>query len=139
VGDVISLEKQEEIKLMSKLAAHGKLPAKPQSSFLQKRLQHRKFFDSGDYAMDKAKKDMPPTANPLPTADPVNHPMVEQANVTPSMLNVDVIVEQSSEDNLQIPRPETVPQRKASIINPNVHSKLSPQPLIHHEQSVEDL
>ncbi len=37
----VSLEKQEEMKLMSKLAAHGKLPAKPQSAFLQKRLHQR--------------------------------------------------------------------------------------------------
>lgn len=67
----MSPEKQEEMKLMNKLASSGGLPAKGPSSFLQKRLQHRvcrialfyyhssflqKFFDSGDYAMDKAKK-----------------------------------------------------------------------------------
>lgn len=37
------------------------------------------------------------------------------------------------EEHLVIPRPDTVPQRKASILHPSAHSKLSPQPLIHHE------
>lgn len=42
------------------------------------------------------------------------------------------------EEHLQIPRPNNVPQRKASILHPSVHSKLSPQPHIHHEHN-EDL
>ncbi|KHN88146.1 hypothetical protein Tcan_18736 [Toxocara canis] len=49
---------------MNKLAANGRLPPKPQTSFLQKKLQQqRKFFDSGDYAMNKDK-----AKQPLPTA-----------------------------------------------------------------------
>lgn len=39
------------------------------------------------------------------------------------------------ESHLQIPRPDTVPQRKASILHPSVHSKLSPQPHIHHDKN----
>lgn len=38
---------------MSKFPQGAKGP--PQSQFLQKRLQQRKFFDSGDYNMAKAK------------------------------------------------------------------------------------
>ncbi|KAK6025143.1 cAMP-regulated phosphoprotein/endosulfine region [Ostertagia ostertagi] len=49
----LSVEKQQEQQLMNKLASQGRLPARPASSFLQKKLQQRKFFDSGDYAMDK--------------------------------------------------------------------------------------
>ncbi|VDO65254.1 unnamed protein product [Onchocerca flexuosa] len=46
-------------------------------------------------------------------------------------LNIDVspIMRDAS---LLIPRPDTVPQRKSSILYPSVHSKLSPQPYIHH-------
>ncbi|VDM27585.1 unnamed protein product [Toxocara canis] len=50
-----------------------------------------------------------------------------QASEVP--LNVDL---PAADESLQIPRPDTVPQRKASIIYPSVHSKLSPQPHIHH-------
>lgn len=39
-GDV-NLEKQQEILLMNKMAAAGKLPPKSQSNFLQKKLQQR--------------------------------------------------------------------------------------------------
>ena len=39
-GDV-DVEKQQEILLMNKLASAGKLPPKPQSNFLQKKLQQR--------------------------------------------------------------------------------------------------
>jgi hypothetical protein len=39
--DAISEEKQQEMLLMNKLAAGGRLPPKTQSSFLQKKLQHR--------------------------------------------------------------------------------------------------
>lgn len=37
----LSPEKQQEQELMGKLAATGKLPARPASSFLQKKLQQR--------------------------------------------------------------------------------------------------
>jgi hypothetical protein len=42
-------------------------------------------------------------------------------------------------DLYQIPRPDTVPQRKSSILHPSAHSKLSPQPHIHHEHPDESL
>uniref|UniRef100_A0A1I7X1W6 Swi3 domain-containing protein n=1 Tax=Heterorhabditis bacteriophora TaxID=37862 RepID=A0A1I7X1W6_HETBA len=41
----LSAEKQQEQQLMNKLAASGKLPARPASSFLQKKLQQRVSFD----------------------------------------------------------------------------------------------
>uniref|UniRef100_A0A0M3HNQ0 cAMP regulated phosphoprotein 19 n=1 Tax=Ascaris lumbricoides TaxID=6252 RepID=A0A0M3HNQ0_ASCLU len=112
----LSVEKQQEQLLMNKLASNGRLPAKPQSAFLQRKLQQqRKFFDSGDYAMNKDKAKHPPPG-PLPSA-------------SETALNVDVPM---ADESLQIPRPDTVPQRKASIIYPSVHSKLSPQPHVHH-------
>ncbi|VDL73528.1 unnamed protein product [Nippostrongylus brasiliensis] len=72
LAEGLSVEKQQEQQLMNKLASQGRLPARPASSFLQKKLQQR------------------------------------------------------------IPRPDTVPQRKASIINPAVHCKLSPMPHVQH-------
>uniref|UniRef100_A0A915JUZ4 cAMP-regulated phosphoprotein 19 n=1 Tax=Romanomermis culicivorax TaxID=13658 RepID=A0A915JUZ4_ROMCU len=51
--DQVSLERLEEQKLMSKFPSMKKAPVG--SQFLQKRLQQRKFFDSGDYNMAKAK------------------------------------------------------------------------------------
>lgn len=38
----VDVEKQQEQLLMSKLAANGKLPAKPQSKFLLKKLQQQR-------------------------------------------------------------------------------------------------
>jgi hypothetical protein len=173
------VEKQQEMILINKLQSQGKNPPKSQSSFLQKKLQQRKFFDSGDYAMnqDKEKKHQRPSAipaslgggkkAPLPesvqqptsgtissnntntssssssssstTAPPptsssnVPHPPVTpQTTITTSPTSDD-----DEEEHLQIPRPDTVPQRKASILHPSAHSKLSPQPLIHHEHTDE--
>lgn len=37
----VSVEKQQELLLMNKLASGGRLPPKTQSSFLQKKLQQR--------------------------------------------------------------------------------------------------
>uniref|UniRef100_A0A1I7Y6N4 cAMP-regulated phosphoprotein 19 n=1 Tax=Steinernema glaseri TaxID=37863 RepID=A0A1I7Y6N4_9BILA len=143
--DALSVEKQQEQLLMNKLAANGRLPAKPATSFLQKRLQQRKFFDSGDYAMDKNKakaenkpipppvevkvdtKSVPQETVPKPEADKIDVPKTPGAPLSPTA------VSPCTEEALQIPTPETVPQRKASIIFPSVHSKLSPQPHIHHE------
>ncbi|EGT42773.1 hypothetical protein CAEBREN_02923 [Caenorhabditis brenneri] len=148
----LSPEKQQEQELMGKLAATGKLPARPASSFLQKKLQQRKFFDSGDYAMDKSKAGTglgskphplagggPPPAAPPPAAvqkspapatspSPSASPISQQTNRPSAERN-------SDDDNLQIPRPDTVPQRKASIINPSVHCKLSPAPHVQHHDA----
>ncbi|VDO78056.1 unnamed protein product [Onchocerca flexuosa] len=55
-SEELTFEKEQEHLLMNKLASNGRLPVKPQSAFLQKKLQQqRKFFDSGDYAMNKQK------------------------------------------------------------------------------------
>lgn len=40
-AEAVSLEKQQELLLMNKLASSGKLPPKSAGSFLQKRLQQR--------------------------------------------------------------------------------------------------
>ncbi|VDK44228.1 unnamed protein product [Anisakis simplex] len=163
----LSVEKQQEQLLMNKLAANGRLPAKPQSTFLQKKLQQqrvgrtlvvvdlnenffKKFFDSGDYAMnkDKAKHPLPSAVPNVVSSIASVQPTTHRGQVT--ALNVDVTTTSATsssssaaiqtavlnsatpDESLQIPRPDTVPQRKASIIYPSVHSKLSPQPHIHH-------
>ncbi|KAK0424234.1 hypothetical protein QR680_008563 [Steinernema hermaphroditum] len=138
--DALSVEKQQEQLLMNKLAANGRLPAKPATSFLQKRLQQRKFFDSGDYAMDKNKakvenRQIPPTPEAKLDVKIAPKEEVEKIDVpkTPAAPLSPTAVSPCTEEALQIPTPETVPQRKASIIFPSVHSKLSPQPHIHHE------
>ncbi|CAJ0595671.1 unnamed protein product [Cylicocyclus nassatus] len=133
LAEGLTVEKQQEQQLMNKLAAQGRLPARPASSFLQKKLQQRKFFDSGDYAMDKDRcKQAVPGRLPHPMAAPV------AAAVPAPKAPAAGAPEPSSpeaETNLQIPRPDTVPQRKASIINPAVHCKLSPAPHVqHHDQ-----
>ncbi|CAJ0578332.1 unnamed protein product, partial [Mesorhabditis spiculigera] len=134
----LSVEKQQEQQLMNKLAAGGKLPARPASNFLQKKLQQRKFFDSGDYAMDKSKQQAagPPKPHPLAASNqPVQPPkIVSPVGPAPPRSPEPSDV---TEEGLTIPRPDNVPQRKASIINPGVHSKLSPQPLCHHESHSE--
>ncbi|KAK5970198.1 cAMP-regulated phosphoprotein/endosulfine region [Trichostrongylus colubriformis] len=130
----LSVEKQQEQQLMNKLASQGRLPARPASSFLQKKLQQRKFFDSGDYAMDqdRSKQVAPPVGRlPHPMAAP---PVLSAACPVPKSTSI-ATAEPTSPDgetNLQIPRPDTVPQRKASIINPSVHCKLSPMPHVQH-------
>lgn len=125
------VEKQQEQLLMSKLASNGKLPAKPQTAFLQKKLQQqRKFFDSGDYAMNKDKAKNPIALAPakVPTSSR-QLPVAAAEKQEAAAANVDT---SPVDESLQIPRPDTVPQRKSSIIYPSVHSKLSPQMHIHH-------
>uniref|UniRef100_A0AC34PXV1 cAMP-regulated phosphoprotein 19 n=1 Tax=Panagrolaimus sp. JU765 TaxID=591449 RepID=A0AC34PXV1_9BILA len=153
--DDVSVEKQQEMLLMSKLSASGKTPPKSQSSFLAKKLQQRKYFDSGDYAMnqDKEKKQPRPPAllaasgipgSKKPELPPALKKQMEeqQTAAAPSKPLSPAKVEapagspssgDEQEEHLVIPRPDTVPQRKASILHPSAHSKLSPQPLIHHE------
>lgn len=116
----------------------------------------QKFFDSGDYAMAKAK------GGKLPVAGAAAKPQDVQTVPKPAnpMLNVVVgeasggregasggqcsaIVADEDEDDVltgcEIPRPETVPQRKSSIIYPSAASKLSPQPLhLHHDSLLAD-
>ncbi|GMT28937.1 hypothetical protein PFISCL1PPCAC_20234, partial [Pristionchus fissidentatus] len=144
--DGLSAEKQQEQLLMNKLAATGKLPARAASSFLQKKLQQRKFFDSGDYAMDKdrAKQTDPSKPHPLGSdvitavgggggaAAPVAVVAISAAAAA-APVAVSPEPTETNDDGLTIPRPDNVPQRKASIINPNVGCKLSPQPHVHHD------
>ncbi|XP_011165744.1 alpha-endosulfine [Solenopsis invicta] len=81
------IEKLEEAKLKAKFPNAAGRPFGGHSAFLQKRLaKGQKYFDSGDYQMAKQKS----TAKPKP------------AGVLPT--------------GDAIPTPETVPQRKTSII-----------------------
>ncbi|VDN92164.1 unnamed protein product [Brugia pahangi] len=131
-----NFEKQQEDLLMSKLAANGKLPVKPQSTFLQKKLQQqRKFFDSGDYAMNKQKTNTPSANLPVANLQNIMHRSASVSSSAQEEVDVPLNIDVSTavrDESLQIPRPDTVPQRKSSIIYPSVHSKLSPQPYIHH-------
>ncbi|KAG5326826.1 ENSA protein, partial [Acromyrmex charruanus] len=82
-----AIEKLEEEKLKAKFPNAAGRPFGGHSAFLQKRLaKGQKYFDSGDYQMAKQKS----TAKPKP------------AGVLPT--------------GDAIPTPETVPQRKTSII-----------------------
>ncbi|VDN42876.1 unnamed protein product [Gongylonema pulchrum] len=85
---------------------------------------------------DKAKN---PEAN-LPPANTMD--IVQGSPSTHKKSDAPLNVEVSplrDEVALPIPRPDTVPQRKSSIIFPSVHSKLSPQPHIHHSSHDTDL
>ncbi|KAF7992023.1 hypothetical protein HCN44_001348 [Aphidius gifuensis] len=87
------IEKLEEAKLKAKFPNTGGRPISGHSAFLQKRLaKGQKFFDSGDYQMAKQKQ----AAKPKPTG------------VLPT--------------GDAIPTPETVPQRKTSIIQQKFNS-----------------
>jgi len=121
-----SPEKIEEKKLMSKYpqAAPGGGAGKgglPTSQFFQKRLQQRKFFDSGDYNMAKAKGlklPVTPKTTCSQQAAALSVSTAEQSDVP------------SSPTGVEIPTPDTVPHRKTSLIQ-STASKLSPQPLHH--------
>ncbi|XP_011299942.1 alpha-endosulfine [Fopius arisanus] len=94
-----AIEKLEEAKLKAKFPNAGGRPISGHSAFLQKRLaKGQKFFDSGDYQMAKQKS----TAKPKP----------------PGPLGVC-----STGD--AIPTPETVPQRKTSIIQQKFNTSTS--------------
>ncbi|VDP08206.1 unnamed protein product [Soboliphyme baturini] len=113
-------EKLEEMKLRAKYPSAVK--GKP-SQFLQKRLYQRKFFDSGDYNMAKAKG--------LPTSVQPEIPK----NFPPGFSKLSVLIDESdgstSPTGMKIPTPDTIPHRKSSIV-PDSVNKLSPQPLFHH-------
>ncbi|VDM10606.1 unnamed protein product [Wuchereria bancrofti] len=136
VEEGFTFEKQQEHLLMSKLAANGKLPIKPQSTFLQKKLQQqRKFFDSGDYAMNKQKTNNPSANLPVANLQSIMQKSASVASSAQEEVDVPLKIDVSTtvrDESLLIPRPDTVPQRKSSNIYPSVHSKLSPQPYIHH-------
>uniref|UniRef100_A0A0N4ZF41 mRNA stability protein n=1 Tax=Parastrongyloides trichosuri TaxID=131310 RepID=A0A0N4ZF41_PARTI len=125
-------QKQEEL-LKSHMAESGGIPNKPASKFLQKRLNQRKFFDSGDYNMNKEQE-----KKAHPRVHPLNQSCNEPVRVLPTndttTTNISKELDAINEDGLTVPTPENVPQRKSSILFPDVHSKLSPTPHIHHEQ-----
>jgi len=91
-----SIELAEEAKLRARMP----LGNRPASAFLQKRLgKGQKYFDSGDYQMARQK----------PLGKSTRMPPLFAAHPTGDA----------------IPTPETVPQRKTSIIQ---QPKLGPQP-----------
>ncbi|XP_034940400.1 alpha-endosulfine [Chelonus insularis] len=90
------IEKIEEAKLKAKFPNTMSRPISGHSAFLQKRLaKGQKYFDSGDYQMAKQKS----TAKPKPTG------------VLPT--------------GDAIPTPESVPQRKTSIIQQKFNTSTS--------------
>jgi len=119
-----SPEKMEEMKLRAKYpqAVRG-----PPGAFLQKKMQQRKYFDSGDYNMAKAKGLKLPVASqkPVEPSTPVK-PQPEILSVA-----VDETGGSTSPTGTEIPTPEKVPARKTSIVQMTA-SKLSPHPLFHH-------
>uniref|UniRef100_A0AC35THH1 Alpha-endosulfine n=1 Tax=Rhabditophanes sp. KR3021 TaxID=114890 RepID=A0AC35THH1_9BILA len=136
-------QKQEQL-LKEKMSNHGGMPPKPASSFLQKKLLQRKFFDSGDYNMNKEQEKKHLSGNEHPLSQSCNQPLKTTITTTiqeptpqlahsPKNQNeLDAI----SEDALTVPTPENVPQRKSSILFPDALSKLTPAPPhIHHEQT----
>jgi len=100
----------------------------PPSAFLQKRLQQRKFFDSGDYNMAKAKGLKLPVMPQKPNepTTPVKPQPAEVLSVA-----IDETGGSTSPTGTEIPTPEKIPARKTSIVQITA-SKLSPHPLLHH-------
>jgi len=102
----VDVEKQQEAQLRSKYPALRAGPGG--SSFLQKRLSKgQKFFDSGDYNMNMAKKKMGPPKGLPP------HLSGGQANQGPGKVPTQMLPPDATGD--QIPTPDTVPLRKTSI------------------------
>ena len=94
-----NIEKEEENKLRSRYPG---LKAAGGSALLQKRLaKPQKYFDSGDYAMAKAKK------APMPVG---------------SKLAYNIPVAPTGEEH---PTPETVPTRKASLVQNKLLTRLT--------------
>jgi len=129
-----SPEKEQERMLMQK---YGNLKHGPTGGpkFLQKRMQpQRKFFDSGDYNLEKQqqkKKVLPPHLAGLAREPPVLNVVVDDDTSPTSPTSPTKEVESDELSALEIPKPNTVPHRKSSIFEPGVNSKLSPQPLLH--------
>jgi len=133
--DDVSIEKQQEMLLMNKLASSGKLPPKSAGNFLQKKLQQRKFFDSGDYAMNQNKEKKAPPVSAVPSAPlkivPQEPDKLEEDTGCATLITIRPPVgnvgsggsvetgDSDEESQLQIPRPDTVPHRKASILHPS--------------------
>uniref|UniRef100_A0A914GUA4 Uncharacterized protein n=1 Tax=Globodera rostochiensis TaxID=31243 RepID=A0A914GUA4_GLORO len=129
-AEAVSVEKQQEIQLMNKLASTGKLPPKSASNFLQKKLQQRKFFDSGDYNMNK-NKPVPPPMGQTPNAGttpklavPVESELDKKMEELVQFLVVRwmVAIRTMREDNFRSRDPT-----------------LCPSPHIHHEHTDESL
>ncbi|VDM91975.1 unnamed protein product [Onchocerca ochengi] len=141
-SEELTFEKEQEHLLMSKLASNDRLPVKPQSAFLQKKLQQqRKFFDSGDYAMNKQKMNNPSANLPTVNLHNIAHRSASASSAQREEMDVPLNIDVSPimrDESLLIPRPDTVPQRKSSILYPSVHDKLSPQPYIHHSSHDSD-
>jgi len=114
----LSPEKLEELKLKQKFP---QVAGGGNSQFLQRRLQQKqKYFDSGDYNMAKAS---------------LKQLQLQKTSGLAQNPKLAVVIEPEgsrSPTGSEIPTPETVPARKASIINPAAQCKLSPQPIAHH-------
>ncbi|XP_069137683.1 alpha-endosulfine-like [Argopecten irradians] len=104
--EMLQEEKKEEKKLKSKYPNFNSKAGG--SALLAKRMQQRKYFDSGDYMMAQAK---------------VNNPKIPLAPKEKKM-----ILQESIGD--AIPTPENLPPRKASIATSKLASGQLAGPLI---------
>ncbi|KAL1285820.1 cAMP-regulated phosphoprotein 19 [Trichinella pseudospiralis] len=117
-----SAEKLEEAKLFAKYPQVAK--NMQMSQFLQKRLQQRKYFDSGDYNMAKAKGLKLNTLPATPSSVEIRAPRLS------------VIVDErdgsTSPTGMCIPTPDSIPHRKSSIVSELVVGTAS-SPIVQHQ------
>lgn len=132
-AEALSPEKLEEEKLMKKYPGAMK---KGPNALVQKRLfQGRKFFDSGDYNMAKAKGQLKP--NPMARPEPPQPSLSVVVDAGEGASSESAVPKENPITGNAIPTPDTVPLRKSSIIHPS-SDKLSPQPLVHHEPELNE-
>ncbi|KRZ04816.1 cAMP-regulated phosphoprotein 19 [Trichinella zimbabwensis] len=122
VSENQSAEKLEEAKLFAKYPQVAK--NMQMSQFLQKRLQQRKYFDSGDYNMAKAKGLKLNTLPATPSSVEIRAPRLS------------VIVDErdgsTSPTGMCIPTPDSIPHRKSSIVSELVVGT-APSPIVQHQ------
>ncbi|KRY09894.1 cAMP-regulated phosphoprotein 19 [Trichinella patagoniensis] len=118
-----SVEKLEEAKLFAKYPQVAK--NMQMSQFLQKRLQQRKYFDSGDYNMAKAKGLKLNTLPATPSSVEIRTPRLS--------IIVDERDGSTSPTGMCIPTPDSIPHRKSSIVSELVVGT-TPSPIVQHQQ-----
>ncbi|XP_003371939.1 alpha-endosulfine [Trichinella spiralis] len=118
-----SVEKLEEAKLFAKYPQVAK--NMQMSQFLQKRLQQRKYFDSGDYNMAKAKGLKLNTLPATPSSVEIRTPRLS--------IIVDERDGSTSPTGMCIPTPDSIPHRKSSIVSELVVGT-APSPIVQHQQ-----
>lgn len=117
-------------------------------------MSYQKYFDSGDYNVAKS-QGLKLVVTPQKPSNPVKQNLtvnigmpvaheVKFKSVRPTCSVISVAPEGDSDGSvsptgLEIPRPETIPSRKTSLIQPEVGSKLSPLPHLFHSPQPQQL